>query len=121
MREFTIRFVPLVRLVRLAVLAGVAGLGLALACGSDDLPGDRPEPPPNEVDAGSSDAGTVSCPSGPPKVGEVCPRPDNVEDTCHYALGTCVVEGTEYARSADYRCSGGVWIRWGEPGPCDAP
>jgi hypothetical protein len=95
---------------------------VAVACGGDDLPEERPEPPPMKVDGGvAQDAGTVVCPSVPPRVGEVCPRPDNAEDTCHYELGTCTVDGTQYDRVADYRCNMGIWIRWGDPGPCDTP
>jgi hypothetical protein len=117
---------PTGRLLRIASVLLLASLGVAYACGGDDdYTSERPEPPPaTRIDAGletGPDGEISGCPSSPPRVGEVCPRPEQVEETCHYELGTCVVEGTQYDRVADYRCNNGIWIRWGEPGPCDMP
>jgi hypothetical protein len=118
---------PVARLIVVAALAGSAGVFLNVACSGEDsdLGEERPEPAPTVFDGGSGDApvneaGGATCPGGPPKVGETCPRPETSDETCIYTLGTCTKEGSTYDHKVGYRCHQGTWHQWDIGGsPCD--
>lgn len=109
----------------LLVLAGIAiAFAIGIAC-SDDFTEmtNRPEPPPPEVDGGGDggDGGEMEgCPVSAPRVGEVCPRPEQFEQTCEYKSGgTCTVSGESVEKVDVYRCYMGTWHQWNGTTMCD--